>query len=77
MATTFHLVAADGPTFGNLQFCLPPSGWERGMGREWGVDGDNFPLSCSADGPSFGTFAFLGSPFWTGEGDGEGVGSGW
>ena len=33
--------------------------------------------AVAPDGPQFDKFAFLRSPFWGGEGDGEGVGSGW
>merc|ERR1712185_198973 len=84
MARTFHSVAPrTSPTSTIRQFW---GSLRHGEGRgggcwwEWGVDGANFPFSCSADGPYFDNSTILGvPPAWGREGWEMlvGVGSGW
>ena len=87
MAATFRAVFPLGYTFGVLAFLRSLQGgrlgWEeRDRGREWEVDGRNFPFCCSG-GVYFRSSRIFEVPpgvgAWAGggEGWGTGVGSGW
>ena len=88
MAATLDLVVPVGYTFGVLAFLRSLRGWalglgeERDGGREWEVDGRNFPFCCSGGVYLRRSCIFEVSPgvgAWAGggEGCGTGVGSGW
>ena len=67
MAATFDSVVPVGYTFGVLAFLRSLRGWalglgeERDGGREWEVNGRNFPFCCSLVGYTFGVLTFLRS----------------